>query len=109
MNYKYHQALNKDEMVEGLPSIKSSNGSCIGCVVGKHPEHNYEKGKETRDTKTLGLVHCDAIGPLPTPSYGGSRYVLTFIDDFSRFCWVYFLKVKYEVFETLKFVDVFVT
>ena len=27
MNYKYLQALNKDEMVEGLPSIKSSNGS----------------------------------------------------------------------------------
>ena len=39
---------------------------------------------------------------LPTPSYGGSRYVLTFIDNFSRFCWVYFLKLKSEVFETLK-------
>ena len=37
MNYKYLQALNKDEVVEGLPSIKSSNGACIGCVVGKHP------------------------------------------------------------------------
>ena len=28
--------------------------------------------------------------------------LLTFIDDFSRFCWVYFLKLKSEVFETLK-------
>ena len=37
MNYKYLQALYKDEMVEGLPSIKSSNGACIGYVVGKHP------------------------------------------------------------------------
>ena len=42
------------------------------------------------------------IGPLPTPSYGGSRYVLTFIDDYSRFCRVYFLKLKFEVFEQLK-------
>ena len=50
----------------------------------------------------LVLVHSNLIGPLPTPSYGGSRYVFTFIDDFSRFCWVYFLKLKYEVFETLK-------
>ena len=39
---------------------------------------------------------------LPTPSYGNSSYVLTFIDDFSRYYWVYFLKKKYEVFETFK-------
>ena len=29
-------------------------------------------------------------------------YVLTLIDYFSSFCWVYFLKLKFEVFETLK-------
>ena len=89
-------------MVEGIPPIKTSNGACIGCVVGKHPECTNEKGKSRRDTQMLGLVHLDLIGPIPTPSYGGLRYVLTFIDDFSRFCWVYFLKLKYEVFETLK-------
>ena len=38
MNYKYLQALHRDEMVEGLPQIKPSNVACIGCVVGKHPE-----------------------------------------------------------------------
>ena len=37
MNYKYLQSLNKEGMVEGLPPIKTSNGACIGCVVGKHP------------------------------------------------------------------------
>ena len=81
-------------MVEG--------GACIGCVVGKHPEQSYEKGKARRATQTLELVHSDLIGPLPTPSYGGSRYVLTFIDDYSQFCWLYFLKLKSEVFEQLK-------
>ena len=101
MNNKYLQALHRDEMVEGLPQFKSSNGACVGCVVGKHPERSYEKGMERRATQPLGLVHLDLIGPLPTPSYGGSRYVLTFIDDYSRFCWVYFLKLKYEFFEQL--------
>ena len=102
LNYRYLQALSKEGMVEGLPSIKISNGTCIGCVVGKHPKHNYEKRKARRAIKVIDLVQSYFIGPLPTPSYGGSRYVLTFIDDFSRFCWVYFLKLKYEVFETLK-------
>ena len=81
MNYKYLQVLNNYEMVEWIPSIKSSNGACIGCVVGKNPECNYEKEKERRDTQTLGLVQSDIIGPLYTLSYGGSRYFLTFIDD----------------------------
>ena len=102
MNYKYLQALHKDEMVEGLPQIKSSNGACIGCVVGKHPERSYEKGKKMISSQPIGLVHSDLIGALPTPSSGGSRYVLTFIDDYLRFRWVYFLKLKSEVFEKLK-------
>ena len=62
----------------------------------------YEKGKARRATQVLGLVHSYLISPLPTPSYGGLRYVLTFIDYFSRFCWVYFLKLKSEVFEAIK-------
>ena len=85
-------------MVEGLPQIKLSTGAYIRCVVGKHSEQSYEKVKARRATKTLGLVHFDLIGPLSTPSYGGYRYVLTFIDDYCRFCWVYFLKLKFEVF-----------
>ena len=50
----------------------------------------------------LDLNHSYLIGPLPKLSYGNSRYVFTFIDDFSRFYWVYFLKQKSEVFETFK-------
>ena len=33
----------------------------------------------------------------------GSRYVLTFIDDFSKYTWVFFIKKKSEVYE--KFTD----
>ena len=57
MNYKYLHALHRNEMVEGLPQIKSSNGACIGCIIGKHPKRSYEKGMPRRATKTLGLVH----------------------------------------------------
>ena len=102
MNYKYLQALHNNEMVEWIPPIKASNGAYIGCVVGKHPEHSYEKEKERRALQPIVLVLSYLIGPLPTPSYGGSMYVFTFIDDYSRFCWVYLLKLKFEVFGQLK-------
>lgn len=35
-------------------------------------------------------------------SIGGSKYFLTFIDDKSRWCEIYFLKKKSEVFEKFK-------
>jgi transposase InsO family protein len=38
-------------------------------------------------------------GPLSSPSFSGCKYFLTFIDDFSRRTWVYFLKLKSEVFD----------
>ena len=31
-----------------------------------------------------------------------SKYALNFIDEFSRYCWVYFLKHKFEFFDLFK-------
>jgi transposase InsO family protein len=38
-------------------------------------------------------------GPLSSPYFYGCKYVLTFIDDFPRCTWVYFLKLEREVFD----------
>ena len=40
---------------------------------------------------------------IQTPSLGGGHYFLTFIDDNTRYVWVYILKSKNQVFE--KFVE----
>ena len=90
-------------MVEGLPVIKSTTGICKGCVVGKHPKHKFDRGKASRASCILGLIHFDINDPMPITSMNGSRYVLTFIDDFSRYTWVFFIKKKSEVYE--KFTD----
>ena len=87
-------------MVEGLRVIKATTVNCKGCVIGKHPEHKFDRGKENRATCILGLIHSDISGPIPITSMNGSRYLLTFIDDFSRYTWVFFLKKKSEVCET---------
>jgi transposase InsO family protein len=42
------------------------------------------------------------MGPFSHPSTSKARYVLTFIDDYSRYTWVYFLIKKSECFEHLK-------
>jgi transposase InsO family protein len=42
------------------------------------------------------------FGPVLVPSLGKSMYYVSFIDDFSRNTWIYFLRNKYEVFDKFK-------
>jgi hypothetical protein len=101
INYKYLHQLNKENMVEGLLAIKFTSGVCQGCILGKHPEQKFDKGKAQRDSSPLEMIYNDITCRFPQPSISKARYVLTFIDDFSRFTWVFFLKLKSEVFECL--------
>ena len=55
---------------------------------------------EIRSTRKLQLVHSDICGPMQTQSIGGAKYFVTFIDDYSRCCAVYFMKYKSEVLDT---------
>jgi WD40 repeat protein len=45
LNFIYMQRLNKNKLVHGLPDIHFSKGVCEGCVLGKHPQEKFEKGK----------------------------------------------------------------
>jgi hypothetical protein len=47
-------------------------------------------------------VHNDVFGPVSVPSLGNSVYYASFIDEFSRNTWIYFLMKKYEVFDRFK-------
>lgn len=38
----------------------------------------------------------------PEPSLGGSKYFVSYIDDYSRYCWVYTIKEKSTVLETFR-------
>lgn len=42
----------------------------------------------------LSLIHTDLCGPIPTTSLTGNKYLLTFIDDYSRFCFTYYIPDK---------------
>ena len=41
----------------------------------------------------------DLFGPYAVRSYGGNRYTLVIIDDYSRYTWTRFLSDKTEAFE----------
>ena len=78
-------------MVIGLPNIKFYNGVCQGCILGKQPEHKFERASHERTSPPLELIHSDVAGPFPHMSMSQAKYALTFIDEFSRYFWVHFL------------------
>ena len=88
-------------MVLGLPKIIFSR-VCQGCILGKHPEHKYERVSHERTPAPLVLIHIDIFGPFPHMSMSEIKYVLKFIDEFSKYYWVYFLKLKSKVFDHFK-------
>ena len=56
---------------------------CENCVFGKQKRLSFSTGiHKTRGS--LDYIHFDLWVPAPVPSKGGARYLLTFIDDFSR-------------------------
>jgi hypothetical protein len=49
----------------------------------------------------LELVFSDVWGLAPV-SVGGKAYYVTFIDDFSKFIWIYLLRSWSEVFQKFR-------
>ena len=86
-------------MVKGFPLIEKWVILCEACILGKQHRESFPAGNSIREKAPLDIFHSDLCGPMQTPSIGGSHYILTFIDDYTRKTWVYFLKQNSKVFE----------
>ena len=85
----------------GLLEIKIDQGVCKGCVQGKNTKNPYPSS-DSKAKGVLDIIHSDICGPIQTTSLSGSVYYASFIDDYSRKTWIYFLKKKDELFERFK-------
>ena len=93
-----------ENMVEGMSNVKDGGMSdvCEACVQGKQHCTPYPKKSFNRATELFESVHSDLCGPMNVKSFGKSQYFVTFIDEYSRYTQVHFLKSKDEVLEKFK-------
>jgi hypothetical protein len=78
-------------------SVSNKQTVCDACQQAKSHQLPYSRSVSSTHFP-LQLVHSDVWGPA-VESVGRKRYYVSFVDDFSRFTWIYFLKYKSEVFQ----------
>lgn len=81
-----------------LPSLNSANklDFCNSCQPGKVKQLSFPSS-DRHTTRCLELVHSN-VWVAPISSISRSKFYVLFIDDFSRFSWLYPLYHKSDVF-----------
>ena len=82
----------------------------MGLPTSKEVCHDCAKNKITRKNATnhlkayqpLDLIVSDVCDPFPCPSLADNRYYVSFIDVFSGFSTIYFIKFKSEALKKFK-------
>ena len=74
-----------------LGSVSKDNFDCTLCQLGKQPALPFNNS-ESISNSIFELIHSDVWGPSSVASIGGSRYFLVFVDDYSRYSWIFPMK-----------------
>ncbi|KAH9725675.1 Integrase catalytic domain-containing protein [Citrus sinensis] len=90
----------KGETLQEADACVASNGRVNDDVASQTWSHVRTRSI-ARSKCILDLIHSD-VWESPDISMGGAKYMATFIDDYSRRCWVYSIKKKSDVFPVFK-------
>lgn len=101
-NSRFLKILNSQHVID-VNKWKKIPTLCSSCQLGKSCKLSFTLRNKI-ETEPLAKIHSDLWGPAPVSSFQGMKYYVVFVDDFSRFSWLYPLKKKSEFFTTfLKF------
>ena len=79
-----------------LGSMSKDNFDCTSCQLGKQLALPFNNS-ESISNSIFELIHYDVWGPSLVASIGGSRYFVVFIDNYSRYSWIFPMKSCSEI------------
>lgn len=94
--------LEREHMVVGLPKFQKFDLKCTACIQGKQTRLPFTAKHEKSTKRCLELIHTDICGPMKKESLSKSIYFVTFIDDYSRKIFVYFINKKSDMINKFK-------
>ncbi|KAG6438785.1 hypothetical protein O3G_MSEX000222 [Manduca sexta] len=100
-NFYNVSKLCENNLCIGLPQ-KIENDyyyQCEICLENKMSNLPFNSNKKSRTTDLLQIIHTDVNGPINPIGFGGEKYFVSFIDDFSKLAKVYCINSKSEVYD----------
>ena len=91
----------KHDYLSKTNQFSSLSFDCASCKLGKSKSLPFPL-QGSRASTCFEIIHSDVWGMSHVLSHAQYRYFVTFIEDYSRFTWVYFLDFKSNVFSTFK-------
>ena len=87
---------------EGCPhqTTEAPHGACEGCKKGKSKRLPFPTS-QSRAKRPLDLIHSD-LDEMPVLSIGRYKYTTTYLDNYSSFGVMFYLKHKNEEFAAFK-------
>jgi hypothetical protein len=79
-----------------LGQVKHDSVDCVSYQLAKQPALSFNNSDSFSHT-SFDLIHSNIWGPSPTATIGGSKYFVIFVDDFSRYTWIYLLHNRSEL------------
>ena len=76
-------------------------GVCEACQLGKSHKLPFSKSHHS-STAPLELLYSDVWGPSPILSSNGHRNYVHFLDDFTKFTWIFPMINKSDVLPIFK-------
>ncbi|KAJ9552915.1 hypothetical protein OSB04_016960 [Centaurea solstitialis] len=96
-NFSDISKLANGRLVKGLPKLTFDRASlCPACQMGKMKRSSHKSKTESLCQSPLEMLHMDLYGPMRIQSYSGKKYILVMVDEYSRYAWLEFLRMKSE-------------
>ena len=103
------QTAHQNRWVIGADLCNVNFDLCEPCIKSKMTWKPFLSHGIVKTTKPHEVVHTDVCGTLQTESLGGSKFFVSFIDDFIRYAFMYFVCQKSDVFEKFREFGIFFT
>jgi hypothetical protein len=108
-SYLWHLRLghiNKNKLIRMsksglLPHFNSEDfNTCKSCIKGKMSNKSFSK--HWKSSELLEVIHSDICGPFKTKTHLGMEYFITFINDYSRYGYIYYIGNKSKAINKFK-------
>ncbi|KAH9659677.1 hypothetical protein KPL70_023950 [Citrus sinensis] len=95
------QTLLRNNCITFIGDNKQKLEFCNACQLGKLHQFHFS-ATDIKSKYPLELIHTDLWGPASVLSMEGYRYYISFVDDYTRYCWIFPLVLKSNALGTFK-------